>query len=96
MFVSENNNRAFESCAPNERVLTWAHVQQLATDRNKCIIVISNRVYDLTKFLDEHPGGEEILKEQHGLDASNAFEDVGHSTDAREQMEAYVIGRLVH
>jgi cytochrome b involved in lipid metabolism len=34
------------------------------------------------------------LKEQHGKDASNAFEDVGHSSDAREQMKAYEIGRL--
>ena len=44
--------------------------------------------------LFQHPGGEEVLKEQHGKDASNAFEDVGHSTDAREQMKAYEIARL--
>lgn len=71
-------------------------VQQLAKDRSKCIIVINNRVYDVTKFIDEHPGGEEVLQEQHGRDASNAFEDVGHSSDAREQMKAYEIGRLLH
>ena len=46
-------------------------------------------------FVFKHPGGEEVLKEQHGLDASNAFEDVGHSSDAREQMKAYEIG-VVH
>jgi cytochrome b involved in lipid metabolism len=34
------------------------------------------------------------LKEQHGKNASNAFEDVGHSSDAREQMKAYEIGQL--
>ena len=45
--------------------------------------------------LFKHPGGEEVLKEQHGLDASNAFEDVGHSSDAREQMKQYQIG-VVH
>ena len=42
----------------------------------------------------KHPGGEEVLKEQHGKDATHAFEDVGHSSDAREQMKAYEIGRL--
>ncbi len=42
----------------------------------------------------KHPGGEEVLKEQHGKDASNAFEDVGHSSDAREQMKAYEIAQL--
>jgi cytochrome b involved in lipid metabolism len=43
----------------------------------------------LNKF--QHPGGEEVLKEQHGKDATNAFEDVGHSSDAREQMKAFEI-----
>ena len=95
MFVSENNNIAFKNNTSNERVLTWAQVQQLADDRNKCIIVIKNRVYDVTKFIDEHPGGEEVLKEQHGRDASNPFEDVGHSMDAHEQLKAYEIARLV-
>ncbi len=42
----------------------------------------------------KHPGGEEVLKEQHGKNASNAFEDVGHSADAREQMKAYEIGQI--
>jgi cytochrome b involved in lipid metabolism len=45
-------------------------------------------------WLFQHPGGEEVLKEQHGLDASNAFEDVGHSSDAREQMKTYEIGEI--
>merc|ERR1711879_1137230 len=48
-------------------------------------MVIHDKVYDVTKFLDEHPGGEEVLIETAGKDASEAFEDVGHSTDAREE-----------
>jgi len=47
-----------------------------------------------TKFLDEHPGGEEVLFDQSGLDGTESFEDVGHSTDARELMEQYLIGTL--
>ena len=98
--------------ADAKKVYRWAEVKQLAEDRNKCIMVINNGVYDVTKFIDEvretdessfimslyaffqHPGGEEVLKEQHGVDASNAFEDVGHSTDAREQMKGYEIGEI--
>ncbi|UJR16321.1 hypothetical protein I4U23_003227 [Adineta vaga] len=78
----------------NKKVLTLAEVKQLAEDKSKCIMIINNQVYDVTKFLEEHPGGEEVLKEQHGHDASNAFEDVGHSTDAREQMKPYAIGEI--
>ena len=35
-----------------------------------------------------------MLKEQNGKNASDSFEDVGHSTDAREQMKAYEIAQL--
>ena len=42
----------------------------------------------------QHPGGEEILIENAGTDATEAFEDVGHSTDAREMMKDYCIGEL--
>ncbi|KAE9421591.1 hypothetical protein Angca_004750 [Angiostrongylus cantonensis] len=58
-------------------------------------IVIGNKVYDVTKFLDEHPGGCEVLLEQAGQDATEAFEDVGHSTDARKMREEYCIGDIV-
>merc|ERR1739844_492789 len=57
-------------------------------------MVIHDKVFDVTKFLDEHPGGEEIMIENAGLDASEAFEDVGHSTDAREMLADYLIGEL--
>lgn len=42
----------------------------------------------------QHPGGEEVLIEQAGGHATEAFEDVGHSTDARELMSNYLIGDL--
>lgn len=58
-------------------------------------IVIHNSVYNVTEFLNEHPGGEEVLLEQAGKDGTEAFEDVGHSTDARELMKKYKIGELV-
>ncbi|XP_029986719.1 cytochrome b5-like isoform X1 [Sphaeramia orbicularis] len=46
------------------------------------------------KFLEEHPGGEEVLLEQAGADATESFEDVGHSTDAREMLQQYYVGEL--
>lgn len=64
-------------------------------DTQSSWVVIHNNVYDLTEFLNEHPGGEEVLLEQAGRDASEAFEDVGHSTDARELMQKYKIGEVV-
>ncbi|KAK5897687.1 hypothetical protein CgunFtcFv8_015169 [Champsocephalus gunnari] len=40
------------------------------------------------------PGGEEVLREQAGGDATESFEDVGHSSDAREIAQSMMIGEL--
>ncbi|NXO29977.1 CYB5B protein, partial [Cisticola juncidis] len=45
-------------------------------------------------LLFQHPGGEEVLLEQAGRDATESFEDVGHSTDAREMLKQYYIGEV--
>ncbi|CAH8635881.1 unnamed protein product [Schistosoma intercalatum] len=57
-------------------------------------IVIHDKVYDLTKFASEHPGGETVLEQQAGDYGTEPFEDVGHSSDAREIMEQYYIGDI--
>ncbi|XP_054627940.1 cytochrome b5 [Dunckerocampus dactyliophorus] len=57
-------------------------------------LIIHDKVYDITSFIEEHPGGEEVLLEQAGSDATESFEDVGHSTDAREMLQQFYIGEL--
>uniref|UniRef100_A0A3B4YGB0 Cytochrome b5 type B n=1 Tax=Seriola lalandi dorsalis TaxID=1841481 RepID=A0A3B4YGB0_SERLL len=61
---------------------------------NDTWLIVHDKVYDITSFLEEHPGGEEVLLEQAGADATESFEDVGHSTDAREMLQHYYIGEL--
>ncbi|GLD47488.1 cytochrome b5-like protein [Lates japonicus] len=61
---------------------------------NDTWLIIHDKVYDITGFLEEHPGGEEVLLEQAGADATESFEDVGHSTDAREMLQQYYVGEL--
>jgi cytochrome b involved in lipid metabolism len=57
-------------------------------------IVIHDKVYDITKFVDEHPGGEEVLLDVGGQDSTEAFEDVGHSDEAREALVPLLVGTL--
>lgn len=42
----------------------------------------------------KHPGGDEILIEEGAKDATDAFEDVGHSPDARDMLKQYLIGEM--
>lgn len=39
-------------------------------------------------------GGEEVLLDLGGQDATEQFEDVGHSDEAREILERLVVGNL--
>ncbi|XP_016152162.1 PREDICTED: cytochrome b5 isoform X2 [Ficedula albicollis] len=52
------------------------------------------RSFDTRSIGFEHPGGEEVLREQAGGDATENFEDVGHSTDARTLSESFIVGEL--
>lgn len=65
------------------------------TSSNDCWIIHKGKVYDVTKFLEQHPGGEEVLLDVAGRDATSEFEDVGHSDEAINMMKDYLIGELV-
>ena len=47
------------------KTFTYAQVAE-HTSEDDCWMVISGKVYDVTKFLDEHPGGPEIMVEEAG------------------------------
>lgn len=57
-------------------------------------MTIAHKVYNVTKYLEDHPGGEEVLIDRAGKDATEDFEDVGHSNEARKQLNTYEIGEL--
>lgn len=57
-------------------------------------IVIHNKVYDVTAFLDNHPGGRDVLLCNAGTDATQAFQDINHSAIAYKMMEQYYVGEL--
>ncbi|KKY20752.1 putative cytochrome b5 [Phaeomoniella chlamydospora] len=75
----------------SEKELTYAEVSEHNTKKD-CYMVIHDKVYDTTSFVDEHPGGEEVLLDVGGQDATEAFEDVGHSDEAREILEGLLPG----
>ncbi|KAI9020819.1 cytochrome b5-like heme/steroid binding domain-containing protein [Phycomyces nitens] len=58
-------------------------------------VVIHNKVYDISSFVPDHPGSEDILiNRAAGKDATEAFEDINHSELARETLEQFIIGQL--
>lgn len=86
----EENGETLEGCV-KYYTLEEIRIHNMSSDT---WLIIHDKVYDITGFLEEHPGGEEVLLEQGGTDATESFEDVGHSTDAREMLQQYCIGEL--
>jgi len=60
--------------------------------QDDCWMVIHGKVYDVTKFLDDHPGGDEVLLQTAGTDATDDFDNAGHSDNAKVQMEDFYLG----
>ncbi|GAA5849943.1 hypothetical protein JCM9279_002469 [Rhodotorula babjevae] len=72
---------------------TWEDLRtEGAKSKDGLLMLIHGKVYAITKFLDEHPGGDEVLFGEAGRDATEAFEDVGHSDEAREILDKYYVG----
>jgi hypothetical protein len=75
------------------RQITAAEVAQHTT-QGDCWLIIDDNVYDVTKFIDQHPGGHRVLVDVGGQDATDEFYDVEHSNVAHDRMEAFLIGEL--
>jgi len=55
------------------------------------------KVYDITDFLDQHPGGHEIVREHLGQDVTDTFHSPyvhDHSDHAVCILEMFQIGTL--
>ncbi|GAM27888.1 hypothetical protein SAMD00019534_110640 [Acytostelium subglobosum LB1] len=57
-------------------------------------VVVHDKVYDLTHFVKDHPGGMSVIMGEAGKDATLSFEDIGHSYTAYNLLEKFKIGVL--
>ena len=60
-----------------------------------CYVTVGANVYDITGFVDDHPGGGELILEYGGKDVSEIMKDEmshSHSETAHEILEERLIG----
>jgi len=57
-------------------------------------IIINDNIIDVTKFIQRHPGGADLLIQRLGQDVSIVFKEINHSSNAAKKAERMVIGRL--
>lgn len=60
-----------------------------------CYVTVGTKVYDITPFLDDHPGGGDLILEYGGKDVKEIMEDEvshAHSESAWEILDEHLIG----
>ncbi|KAJ8511775.1 hypothetical protein OPV22_002210 [Ensete ventricosum] len=74
----------------------YYHFDEVAkhNDAEDCWVIVSGKVYDVSSYMAEHPGGRDVLLSATGKDATVEFENVGHSSSGRELMGKYCIGKI--
>jgi len=78
--------------AAGKKVFTMAEVEKHNHEKDVWIVV-NDRVYDCTEYLELHPGGEDSIVINAGADATEDFVAI-HSTKATKMLEKYYIGDL--
>lgn len=71
-----------------------ADLQSRNTSKS-CYVTLGNKVYDITPFLNDHPGGGDLILEYGGRDVAEIMNDEishGHSEAAYEILEDHLVG----
>ncbi len=100
--IKEGEETGNSNLSVNLSVVGNITLQELSkhNSRNDCWMAINGKVYDVTSFIEEHPGGEAILQ-GCGKDATNLYmtrpmgSGTPHSSNANSLLKNYYIGDLV-
>ncbi len=95
---SDNSSSNSNNTSQTSKTFTTADVAA-HNKPSDCYLIIHGTVYNVTNFLDQHPGGTDVILPYCGKDATQAFETQGgrrgtHSQSARSLLAQYQIGVL--
>ena len=100
---SDSPSGAESAVAPDPSATKSYTTADVAIHNNPddCWIIINNKVYGVSKYLQDHPGGASAISEYCGKEASKAFATQnrsggGHSDQARSQLSEFQIGVLAN
>ena len=55
-------------------------------------VAVHGKVFDLTEFYNEHPGGWEVIEENAGKDGTSAYEEGSHGMESVRDLKKYYVG----
>ncbi|KAK9705901.1 hypothetical protein RND81_07G091000 [Saponaria officinalis] len=97
-FTKPSQSKAALSNHPN-KTISKASQKYTKTDvslhnkRTDCWVIIKDKVYDVTSYVEEHPGGDAILTNAGG-DSTEGFFGPQHGTRVFDIIDDFCIGEL--
>lgn len=93
-----SNTNSFSTSSNTENVstntmLTMEEVSK-HNSKSSCYLVIKNEVYDVTSYINRHPGGVRSITSYCGKEATGIFASI-HSNFAWNLLKNYDIGTLI-
>ncbi len=85
-----------EVCDSHRQEYNMSDIIEHNNPENGYWVAIDEKVYDLTEFKEIHPGGDKIVEDNAGRDATHEFRKANHhlSNEITSMLTMYCIGRL--
>ncbi|MBA7495867.1 hypothetical protein ES702_06463 [subsurface metagenome] len=81
---------------PSRTLPTFPQADVASHNNSKsCYVTVGTKVYDITPFLEDHPGGGDLILQYAGRDVKEAMEDEishTHSEAAWEMLDEHLVG----
>eukprot|EP01089_Gocevia_fonbrunei_P013596 TRINITY_DN3515_c0_g1_i2.p1 TRINITY_DN3515_c0_g1~~TRINITY_DN3515_c0_g1_i2.p1 ORF type:complete len:157 (-),score=42.94 TRINITY_DN3515_c0_g1_i2:9-419(-) len=93
--IKEIKRREEEQAKSKKREIksyTLAEINKHNTSTD-CWLIVDNKVYDVTSYVDEHPGGDAIFNNA-GADSTKGFKGDQHPLRVADMIEEYYIGTV--
>ncbi|XP_008798668.1 cytochrome B5-like protein isoform X1 [Phoenix dactylifera] len=93
---SKNKGKAkgTNTSATSKTLKTYTQKEvSLHNKRDDCWIIVKGKVYDVTPYVEEHPGGDAILNNAGG-DSTEGFYGPQHATRVFDMVDEFYVGDL--
>lgn len=90
--LSDTKNLSKNTSVKNTGGLTLEEVAKHST-KEDCYLVINNKVYSVSSFIDSHPGGAKKIISNCGREVSGIFASI-HSNKAWDLLKNYYLADL--
>eukprot|EP00994_Dinema_validum_P005637 NODE_3812_length_520_cov_135.208068_g3244_i0.p3 GENE.NODE_3812_length_520_cov_135.208068_g3244_i0~~NODE_3812_length_520_cov_135.208068_g3244_i0.p3 ORF type:complete len:84 (+),score=16.72 NODE_3812_length_520_cov_135.208068_g3244_i0:54-305(+) len=75
------------------KVYTWDEIAKHNKEKDAWM-VLYGKVYDVTEFMPDHPGGKQTILMNSGKDATEDFELMGHPQEVISYIEDKYLGTV--